>query len=72
VSRLVLLEMEDVAAVPVNEIRDRRIQSFAVRTLQKQDGAVLHVGLPYWAAILLKSPQNRPMGQFWVTAFTMS
>src|SRR5882672_122032 len=45
-SRLVLLEMQNVPAVPVNEVRDRRIETLAVRTFQKQDGAVLHLILP--------------------------
>src|SRR6266852_4166017 len=38
--------MKDVTAVPVNKVRDRRVESFAVRTFQKQDGAVFHLGLP--------------------------
>src|SRR5258707_2383775 len=58
-SRLMLLEVKDVAAVPINEIYDRRIEALAVRTLQKQDGAVFHLGLPFRSAILLKSSRNR-------------
>lgn len=38
---LVLLEMQDVAAMPVDEIRDCGIKAFAIRTPQQEDGAVL-------------------------------
>src|SRR5260370_35191550 len=59
-SRLVLLEVKDVAAVPINEICDRRIEPLAVRTLQKQDGAVFHLGLPFRPAIFLNLPETAP------------
>src|SRR5258708_3175368 len=45
-SRLVLLEMQNVPAMPVNEVCNRRIEPLAVRTFQNHHAAVLHRILP--------------------------
>jgi hypothetical protein len=51
---LVLLEMKDVATVPVDEIRNGRIQALAIRAPQQENSALLHVRTPASAVILLK------------------
>ena len=43
---LVLLEMKDVATMPVDEIRDCGIEAFAIRAPQQEDSAVLQVSIP--------------------------
>ncbi len=43
---LVLLEMKDVAAVPVDEIRNCCVQALAVGAPQQEDSAVLQVESP--------------------------
>jgi hypothetical protein len=45
-SGLVLLEMKDVAIMPVDEVGDGRIQTFAIRAPQQEDSAVLQVEPP--------------------------
>jgi hypothetical protein len=36
----VLLEMKNVAAMPVDEIRDGRVQALAIRALQQENCAI--------------------------------
>jgi len=45
-ARLVLLKMQDVPVMPVNKIRNRRVQTFLVTALDQQDGAVLQNSSP--------------------------
>jgi hypothetical protein len=48
-----LLEMKNVAAMPVDEIRDGRIQALAIRALQQKNGAIFQGRAPKFAIILL-------------------
>ena len=43
---LMLLEMENVAARAVDEVRECGVDPLAVRTLHAQDGAIVHDDLP--------------------------
>lgn len=57
--RLVLLEMKDVPTMPVNEIRNRRIQPLTIRALQQEDSAVFQVDSPGWPVILSQFSEYR-------------
>src|ERR1700730_3823901 len=45
-TRLVLLEMEDVAVMAVDKICDRGVEALAVRALHQQDGCIFQGSLP--------------------------
>jgi hypothetical protein len=60
-TRLMLLEMKNVAAMPVDEIGDRRIQPLAVRALHQEHGTVSQRASPASLRILLDLP-GHPSG----------